>query len=42
LAVSDEETLGKKFGEVKRSLPCCGLQIFTEKTQRAYSINYLG
>lgn len=30
------------FDEIKKTLPCWGLQITPEKIQRGHSINYLG
>ena len=42
LADSDTDTLGKMFDKIKRILPCWGLQIVPENTQRGESINYLG
>ncbi|KAL6087838.1 hypothetical protein STEG23_011789 [Scotinomys teguina] len=42
LADSNADTLERLFEEVKKILPCWGLQIAPEKIQKGDSINYLG
>ena len=41
LSDSNVDTLERMFEEVKKILPCWGLQIAPEKIQRGDSINYL-